>query len=421
MGATKNLYMDVIQPIIEIAEENNNKISYSLVSDILKEENDKFSIEDIAEIIKDLEVQGISVESYEGEEGYENGTSNAFIPADVKITPRNVTIDVIIDRLQHEEINLFPKFQRKSGLWSIGQKSCFIESLMLKIPIPTFYFDAADDDKWIVIDGLQRLTALSEFMVDKTLKLCELEYLKELEGYGIDDLPRQYYRRIRETQIQIYTIEQGTPEEVVFNIFKRINTGGLNLEPQEIRHALYQGAATEMISELAQSEQFLRATQYAIKTDRMLDFEYINRYLAFTLLDYKKEYDGNIDNYLIKALKYVNSMKRDKILEEKEKFYQIMDCCHQIFQKYAFRKVNTDFRRGPINKAIYEMWVTCLYQLSQDDRKKLISKREEVLLSFQKFLQMPDIITAIKAGDKYSVTKRMNEIEKMVGGILGGK
>ena len=68
MGATKNLYMDVIQPIIEIAEENNNKISYSLVSDILKEENDKFSIEDIAEIIKDLEVQGISVESYEGEE-----------------------------------------------------------------------------------------------------------------------------------------------------------------------------------------------------------------------------------------------------------------------------------------------------------------------------------------------------------------
>ena len=421
MGATKRLYMDVIQPLVEIAEENSKKISYSLVSDILKEESDRFSVEDIGEIIKDLEMQGITVETHEGEEGYENGIPNDFIPADVKITPRNVTIDVIIKRLQHEEINLFPKFQRKSGLWSKGQKSCFIESLMLKIPIPTFYFDASDDDKWIVIDGLQRLTALSEFMVDKTLKLSDLEYLKELDGYGIDDLPRQYYRRIRETQIQIYTIEKGTPEGVVFNIFKRINTGGLNLEPQEIRHALYQGASTETIAELAQSESFLMATQHAIKTDRMLDFEYINRYLAFTLLDYRKEYDGNIDNYLIKALKYVNNMGKDKIEAEKEKFYQIMDCCHEIFQKYAFRKVNADFRRGPINKAIYEMWIACLYKLTQDERNQLILMREEVLLSFQKFLQIPDIVTAIKAGDKYSVTKRMNEIEKMVGGILGDK
>ena len=75
----------------------------------------------------------------------------------------------------------------------------------------------------------------------------------------------------------------------------------------------------------------------------------------------------------------------------------------------------------PINKAIYEMWIACLYKLTQDERNQLILMREEVILSFQKFLQIPDIVTAIKAGDKYSVTKRMNEIEKMVGGILGDK
>lgn len=411
------------QEIIDIAQENNNHISYMLLLDLLKEQSAGIGIEEIKKWTDALEAEGIEVENGEGENGYESDykNSNAFIAADVKITPRNVTIDVIIDRLVHHEINLSPKFQRRSGLWSQAQKSRFIESLMLKIPIPTFYFDAADDDKWIVIDGLQRLTALSEFAVDKNLKLCDLEYLKEFDGCGIESLPRQYYRRIRETQIQIYTIEKGTPEEVVFNIFKRINTGGLNLEPQEIRHALYQGKATELIADLAQSESFLKATQNAIKRDRMLDFEYINRYLAFTLLDYQVEYDGNIDNFLIKALKYVNLLDEDRINQEKEKFYQIMDCCHTMFGKYAFRKINKFLRRGPINKAIYEMWVACLYHLTQEEKNYLIERHEDVLIAFQNILQKAEIESAIKSGDKYSVTKRMKEIEIMVGGILRDK
>lgn len=411
------------QQIIDIARENNNHISYMLLLDLLKEQSGEIEIEEIKEWTDTLESKGVEIENGEGENGYDSDykNSNAFIAADVKITPRNVTIDVIIDRLVHNEINLSPKFQRRSGLWTQAQKSRFIESLMLKIPIPTFYFDAADDDKWIVIDGLQRLTALSEFSVDKKLKLCDLEYLKEFEGYGIESLPRQYYRRIRETQIQIYTIEKGTPEEVVFNIFKRINTGGLNLEPQEIRHALYQGKATELIAELAQDESFLKATQNAIKKDRMLDFEYINRYLAFTLLDYQVEYDGNIDNFLIKALKYVNALDEERINQEKVKFCQIMDCCHIMFGKYAFRKINKLMRRGPINKAIYEMWVVCLYHLTQEEKNHLVEKRKDVLKAFQDILQRPEMESAIKAGDKYSVTKRMREIEMMVGGILHDK
>ncbi len=139
--------------------------------------------------------------------------------------------------------------------------------------MPAFYFDGSDNSKWIVIDGLQRLTALKEFFVNKTLKLSGLEFLTDLNGAGVDDMPRSYIRRMNETQVITYIINPGAPVNLKYNIFKRINTGGLELEPQEIRLALYQGFATEYLKTLANEKIFKEATGYSVKTDRMLDRE----------------------------------------------------------------------------------------------------------------------------------------------------
>lgn len=258
-------------------------------------------------------------------------------------------------------------------------------------------------------------------MIDKTLRLQGLEYLKEFEGCTADDLPRQYIRRIKETQILMYTIEKGTPEEVIYNIFKRINTGGLMLEAQEIRHALYHGRATHLIKELAQSPYFLDATQHRIKTGRMEDCEFVTRYLAFSELDYKKDYKGNIDSFLIKVLKRINDKNNyndDQITNIRIQFEQIMKTCHDLFGKYAFCKVSKEYRRGPINKAIFEMWTYCILHLSPEERKKLVQNKALVLEQFIDFLQEGHIVTAIKAGDKYSVIHRIECLQNMIEEIL---
>ncbi|MCD8105076.1 MAG: DUF262 domain-containing protein, partial [Lachnospiraceae bacterium] len=344
----KKKYEEKISEVLKFARNNENAISYNVVVDILKEKTEGVTDADIMSVIEELNVKGISI-TPEEDEGYiaEETDPASFIPAEVNIGQRPVNVYNLMERLENKEIDLNPSFQRNGNLWSLTQQSRLIESLMLKIPIPAFYFNAADEDNWIVIDGLQRLTAFQNFLVGTENKetghrekkrLENLQYLTDFNDHTFDELPRQYMRRIKETSIIAYTVEKGAPEEIVYNIFQRINTGGIVLNDQEIRQALYQGKVTDLIEELARTDEFLTVTENSIRTNRMLDREYITRFLAFTELDFREEYNGNIDSYLIKVMKLVNTYQEKDIDRIKISFRKIINSCYKIFGRYAFRK-----------------------------------------------------------------------------------
>ena len=418
-----NTYNEEFEQLIKIANDHQNRISYTIVIDILKEHNKDISSDDVQMMISKLAAENsIIIEPFDSSEDYGSGSTQmpegAFIPADVNIRPRSMTVDAIIERLRYNEIDLNPGFQRRSDLWSPQQQSRLIESLMLRIPLPAFYFDATNDDCWVVIDGLQRLTAFKDYMVEPKIFLSGLEYLTELESKYFEELPRQYIRRIKESQLNVYTVEKGTPEAVVYNIFKRINTGGIPLEQEEIRHALYRGKATELVEKLSISEPFRTATGGTISNQRMLDCEYITRYLAFTEQDPLKEYQGNIEDFLNKGLKKVNRYADDKIAKIENQFYLVMNTCHSLFGKLAFRRTGSDGRRGPMNKAIFELWAICLSPLSKNELNKLIERKSKLVESFNQLLEEPGFSLTIKAGDKYSVASRITRARELLGGIL---
>ena len=324
--------------------------------------------------------------------------------------------------MENNEIDLEPEFQRKGNLWPMDQQSRLIESMMLKIPIPAFYFNAANDDRWVVIDGLQRLTALQNFLVgqpdengnNRKEPFVGLQYLEAFNDLTFDELPRQYVRRIRETPIVAYTVEKGTPDVVVYNIFQRINTGGLQLNPQEIRQALYTGKATRLIQQLVENKEFQTATQYAIESERMTDREYVTRFIAFTELDYRLEYKGNIDEFLIKALKKVNTYTEKELQRVALGFERVMRYSKDIFGRYAFRKYNENWRRSPINKALFELWSVCFSELSDQQLDRIVKKREEFLVAFRNLQQTPEFVTALKAGDRYSTARRIELARNLV-------
>lgn len=138
------------------------------------------------------------------------------------------------------DLNLHPDFQRNL-VWDNFRKSRLIESILLRIPLPMFYFSQDDDGVLSVVDGLQRLSAIYEFMENK-LVLKDLEYLDNCnnktynkEENRIDD---KYVRWFNMTQIVVNVIDPQSPPKVKYDIFRRINTGGRPLNAQELRNCL---------------------------------------------------------------------------------------------------------------------------------------------------------------------------------------
>lgn len=359
---------------------------------------------------------------YEGEDLIDEvGGIDPFDPTLIRIDTRPMTVDQMMRRISYEEINLKPDFQRMGGIWNDVKQSRLIESMLLRIPLPAFYIDASDDDHWLVIDGLQRLTALRRFILDKTLQLRRLEFWQEYNGGGFDDLPRALQRRIEETQLTLYLVQEGTPHEVKFNIFKRINTGGVSLSGQEIRHALNLGPATDLLEELAKSSEFQSATDYSVSPMRMIDRECVLRFLAFKIKNYQ-EYTSrdDLDSFLNERMRKINQMGEEDpaaldIL--RNSFRRSMSAAGAILGNQAFRKIYPDrSRRSPVSKALFEAWSVNFDKLTDKEIEQLVKQRHVLIDKFIALMDDNEFIPAISysTGTSRRVYYRFSRIEEII-------
>ena len=341
-----------------------------------------------------------------------------FDPAQIRVETKLLTIDILMQRIKNDELDLMPDFQRGGGIWTSRAKSRLIESMLIRIPIPVFYFDATDDDKWLVVDGLQRLGAFRDFILGD-FRLTDMEFLTQLNNKAHADLPRNMQRRINETQLTAYLIEKGTPPSVKLNIFKRINTGGLPLSSQEIRHALNPGPARRFLEVLAQSSPFREATDFSLATKRMADRECVLRFSAFMLKGYKNYGRGDWDLFLNNAMGTLNTIPGPEVRELAKQFMKAMNTAAVLFREDAFRKPTPkdQRRRAPINKALFEAWSVNLANLDSRQTETLISRREILLEGFNRLMdENGPFVQAISLGTS-SVKKvqiRFSVIEELI-------
>jgi len=199
-----------------------------------------------------------------------------FNPTDIDIVVEPKSLDALIERIRHKDIDMNTDFQRHAELWNNAKMSRLIESILIRFPLPAFYFDASEDDNWLIVDGLQRLSSIRKFVIDKRLRLSGLEFLTDLNGKNYDELHRTYQRRIKECPVTVYLIKPGTPPEVKYSIFRRINTGGVTLNNQEIRNAMAKPVDRALLEELA-THEFMRSTLGDL-SKRMMDQELVLRF-----------------------------------------------------------------------------------------------------------------------------------------------
>lgn len=352
-----------------------------------------------------------------------------FDPTKIDIDTKTPSLDTLIKRIRNKTVQLNTEsyFQRKDDLWDPIKQSRLIESILIRFPLPAFFFDATDDNNWLVVDGLQRLSSIRNFVVDKKLKLTNLEFLSHLDGAQWDDLTEDLQRLIEESQVVIYKIMPGTPTDVKFNIFKRINTGGLILEPQEIRHALFQGKPANFMAELAKLNEFLEATNWRIKTHRMLDRDFVNRFLCFYLLGVEnygsEDFGKDLDTYMSMAMASINDKNDEQIEAIKNDFAASMQLCKEIFGNEAFRKVYQPYDRlPPINKAIFDALSVQIAFLDEKKRSKLLNKKEQMNSGLKSLLATDEkFFTAVTSstGDRNRVQYRHNAVKNLINEIIG--
>ncbi len=335
--------------------------------------------------------------------GIESDPDTQEFPFDVdKISISSVPVPLsrLMDRLTKGTISA-PAIQRSANLWDVQQQSRLIESLMLRIPLPLFYVAADGDENWKIVDGLQRVSSLRNFMIDNSFTLTGLEFLKELEGTSYKEIPSKYYNRITDTTLQFAVVSSTTPQEVQRNIFKRLNTGGLPLSQQEIRHALYyKENSAAFLQKLAEADVFKKATTYSIDDSRMAAKELVLRFISFFIRElhaYPK--NDNMDTFLSDTMILLGEMPTldESILAKlfqgkdtvtkctyttyesiEEHFNLAMLRATELFGRHAFRKSLPGSRRTPVNKALFETIAISLCNVSDMQFKLLCENKNEI-------------------------------------------
>jgi hypothetical protein len=370
----------------------------------------------------------------------EDTPQEPFNPKEISIDSKLLTLDAFIRRINSNTIHLSPDFQR-NVVWNNKQKSLLIESLMLNIPIAMFYVSDDGKGNWEVVDGLQRLTAIKEFVIDKKYKLEGLEFWDQYNGCELEDLPPLPYNQIMETEFSFVIIRPTTKDAVKYNIFKRINTGGLPLSNQEIRHALYQGEGTKLLRDLSLSEHFLLATDNSVNDSRMAARELILRCLSFILLGTHGYLPNDtMDSFLNKGIRTLNNLEKisDKKLENDygkdllksipiKTYRTLIDLFNtgmkrnfELFNDNAFRISFSDKPRTPINKSLFETWGRLLATLPEQQFDILLSKKESLIAGYDKKKKDNLFYRAVSrdAWKKTNVDYRFKIITDLIEGAL---
>lgn len=294
----------------------------------------------------------------------------------IRIEQRMLSLKYMKELIDLDLLNLYPDFQRNKVWKEIKRKSLLIESLMLRIPIPAFYFYEDEDSVLHVIDGLQRLSTINEFL-NGEFKLKGLQYLQDsCDGKYFKDLDAKYVSRIYMTQLAVNVIDARTPSQVKYDLFRRINTGGVSLNAQEIRNSIAKPRIRDFLKRLAHSSSFQAATDGGVNDMRMAAQELVLRFIAFYFaynyktfeLDYHK---SDLELFLDRAFDQLNAMNDQKLVEIEKAFNRAMNNAHELFGEYAFRKyklseLRQSGRRKLINKSLFTSWSVLLAEPGLD-------------------------------------------------------
>lgn len=229
----------------------------------------------------------------------------------------DMSVKELISMVNDNIINIAPEYQRRFR-WDDTRQSALIESIFLGIPVPSLFMATNNDGTWEVIDGVQRLSSIINFAADSIsnarkkiereipLCLCDLKKLESFNNLKFSDLSRSLQIDFLLKPIKITTLSDKSDKSVRFDLFERLNTGGIKLSDQEIRSCIYRGRFNDFIKELSNNLSFNSVIKLAKSSENDgTKEELILRFFAY--LNHRNAFDHSVVNFLNKYMESANS------------------------------------------------------------------------------------------------------------------
>ena len=317
--------------------------------------------------------------------------------------------DIIVPRFSWEPIedSKIVGFQR-DYIWPRSKADRFLESLLLGLPVPGIFLVKDPSGLFLVLDGHQRLFTLQAYyqgiINEKEYRLERVQDRFENKSYK--DLDTEDRRRLDDSIIHATIIRQDEPSDdqsSIYAIFERLNTGGINLQPQEIRVALYHGDFVRVLKEL--NEEEIWRNLFGKKSKRLKDMELILRFFAF--LYYAEQYRRPMKDFLNRYMASNRDLARQSEEELRDIFMKTTSAILEGIGPSAFRP------KRPVNAAVVDSLTTGIARRLKE--KGDIKNISNLRTSFDKLLSDKKYLSAVEkaTSDEVNVTTRIASAVKI--------
>lgn len=314
---------------------------------------------------------------------------------------------------------LEPSFQREY-VWNQPKKQQLIDSILLGIPIPTFYFSIDKNGNLLVVDGKQRINSILEFLKGKLSLPSSYRFLclnkDSKDEVYFKELESRVKRKFEDYPLTCYLVDSSVIPRFQNEIFMRVNRGGERLTIQEIRNASNVGKVTYLLNKISDNKE-LRIVPIKRKKDQYLVLRFLAYYLIHnndsfkSIYNFDSDYDG-IDNLLDRVMKFINIISDSEV----RKLYSLYESCIQISKRMFELKSYKEFSRkdsNTVNMIIFESW---LFLISSFE-KSVIETNLDLFFDFYiKFIGDENFEDNIlyRRDSKEKLTWRFSYIEKFI-------
>jgi len=316
----------------------------------------------------------------------EENDDSPFVEFDISVSPADPTLELLAQKVQAKDI-IIPFYQRKY-VWKIEQASRLIESFLMGLPVPQVFLYVNDEDQLEIIDGQQRIMSVKYFFEGyfgeadlqgrrQIFRLKGLSERSEYNGKTFDELSRRDQRRLKNTSLRSIHIKQLKPNlrnDSVFHIFERLNTGGTQLKPQEIRNAVYRGPIVDELKKLNDNQNWRAILGISSQDKNQKDIEILLR--LFSLFEIWSDYEKPMLHYLNNQMNKNKDFTSERALRFRERF--------PVAVKLVAETIRRPFRpRGVLNAAMLDAVMVAVLEDSTIKSEKLNLAYNKLLEDFR--------------------------------------